>query len=70
MELSRSFARFRGIGTSPARAVTASAIRGAESTALHIPLIEEEAMKENTAQVVAQMPVDVPFMPAKSGRTC
>ena len=35
-------------------------IRGAESTALHIlRIIQEEAMKENTAQVVAQMPVDV-----------
>ena len=35
-------------------------IRGAESTALHIlRIIQEEAMKENTAQVVAQVPVDV-----------
>ncbi len=35
-------------------------IRGAESTALHIlRIIQEEAMKENTAQIVAQMPVDV-----------
>ncbi len=35
-------------------------IRGTESTALHIlRIIQEEAMKENTAQVVAQMPVDV-----------
>src|SRR5580765_4635639 len=35
-------------------------IRGTESTALHIlRFIQEEAMKENTAQVVAQMPVDV-----------
>src|SRR4249920_2503287 len=35
-------------------------IRGTESTALHIlRIIQEEAMKENTAQVVAQMPIDV-----------
>jgi ribonuclease E len=35
-------------------------IRGTESTALHIlRIIQEEAMKENTAQIVAQMPVDV-----------
>ena len=35
-------------------------IRGTESTALHIlRIIQEEAMKENTAQVVAQVPVDV-----------
>src|SRR5258706_713232 len=35
-------------------------IRCAESTALHIlRIIQEEAMKENTAQVVAQVPVDV-----------
>src|SRR5437867_6043472 len=35
-------------------------IRGIESTALHIlRIIQEEAMKDNTAQVVAQMPVDV-----------
>src|SRR5664279_1619761 len=35
-------------------------IRGAESTALHIlRIIQEEAMKDNTAQVVAQVPVDV-----------
>src|SRR5436309_3481285 len=35
-------------------------IRGTESTALHIlRILQEEAMKENTAQVVAQMPVDV-----------
>src|SRR6185503_13496581 len=35
-------------------------IRGTESTALHIlRIIQEEAMKDNTAQVVAQMPVDV-----------
>src|SRR5438046_6280065 len=35
-------------------------IRGTESTALHIlRIIKEEAMKDNTAQVVAQMPVDV-----------
>jgi ribonuclease E len=35
-------------------------IRGAESTALHIlRILQEEAMKENTAQVVAQVPVDV-----------
>src|SRR5450432_2068816 len=35
-------------------------IRGAESTALHIlRILQEEAMKENTAQVVAQVPVAV-----------
>src|SRR6266516_748086 len=35
-------------------------IRGVESTALHIlRILQEEAMKENTAQVVAQVPVDV-----------
>jgi ribonuclease E len=35
-------------------------IRGTESTALHIlRIIQEEAMKDNTAQIVAQMPVDV-----------
>src|SRR5664279_440031 len=35
-------------------------IRGAESTALHIlRIIQEEAMKDNTAQIVAQVPVDV-----------
>ena len=35
-------------------------IRGTESTALHIlRIIQEEAMKDSTAQVVAQMPVDV-----------
>ena len=35
-------------------------IRGIESTALHIlRILQEEAMKENTAQVVAQVPVDV-----------
>ena len=35
-------------------------IRGTESTALHIlRIIQEEAMKDNTAQVVAQVPVDV-----------
>src|SRR5450432_2186004 len=35
-------------------------IRGAESTALHIlRILQEEAMKESTAQVVAQVPVDV-----------
>ena len=35
-------------------------IRGIESTALHIlRIIQEEAMKDNTAQVVAQVPVDV-----------
>lgn len=35
-------------------------IRGIESTALHIlRIIQEEAMKENTAQVIAQVPVDV-----------
>src|SRR5690349_23351924 len=35
-------------------------IRGTESTALHIlRIIQEEAMKENTAQIVAQVPVDV-----------
>src|SRR6185369_12537007 len=35
-------------------------IRGAESTALHIlRIIQEEAMKENSAAVFAQVPVDV-----------
>ena len=35
-------------------------IRGTESTALHIlRIIQEEAMKENTAQIVVQLPVDV-----------
>src|SRR6516225_1259413 len=35
-------------------------IRCTESTALHIlRILQEEAMKENTAQVVAQVPVDV-----------
>jgi ribonuclease E len=35
-------------------------IRGPESTALHIlRIVQEEAMKDNTAQVVAQVPVDV-----------
>ncbi len=35
-------------------------IRGTESTALHIlRILQEEAMKENSAQVVAQVPVDV-----------
>ncbi|HVF62984.1 MAG TPA: Rne/Rng family ribonuclease [Casimicrobiaceae bacterium] len=35
-------------------------IRGTESTALHIlRILQEEAMKENSAQIVAQMPVDV-----------
>ncbi|HVE51502.1 MAG TPA: Rne/Rng family ribonuclease, partial [Casimicrobiaceae bacterium] len=35
-------------------------IRGTESTALHIlRIIQEEAMKDNTAQVVVQVPVDV-----------
>jgi ribonuclease E len=35
-------------------------IRGAESTALHIlRILQEEAMKDNTAQVIAQVPVDV-----------
>src|SRR5919106_1799485 len=35
-------------------------IRGTESTALHIlRIIQEEAMKDNTAAVQAQMPVDV-----------
>ena len=35
-------------------------IRGVESTSLHIlRILQEEAMKENTAQVVAQVPVDV-----------
>ena len=35
-------------------------IRGIESTALHIlRIIQEEAMKDNTAQIVAQVPVDV-----------
>ncbi|HLX31100.1 MAG TPA: Rne/Rng family ribonuclease [Casimicrobiaceae bacterium] len=35
-------------------------IRGVESTALHIlRILQEEAMKDNTAQIVAQVPVDV-----------
>src|SRR5438105_4102331 len=35
-------------------------IRGTESTALHIlRIIQEEAMKDGTAQVVAQVPIDV-----------
>ena len=35
-------------------------IRGTESTALHIlRIIQEEAMKGNTAQLIAQVPVDV-----------
>src|SRR5512143_2509491 len=35
-------------------------IRGTESPALHIlRILQEEAMKENTAQIVAQVPVDV-----------
>jgi ribonuclease E len=35
-------------------------IRSAESTALHIlRIMQEEAMKENSAQVIAQLPVDV-----------
>jgi len=35
-------------------------IRGTESTALHIlRIIQEESMKDNTAQIVAQVPVDV-----------
>jgi ribonuclease E len=35
-------------------------IRGIESTALHIlRIVQEEAMKDNTAQVIAQVPVDV-----------
>src|SRR5512142_2393734 len=35
-------------------------IRGTESSALHIlRILQEEAMKDNTAQVVAQVPVDV-----------
>src|SRR4051812_10036538 len=35
-------------------------IRGVESTALHIlRIIEEESMKDNSAQIVAQVPVDV-----------
>src|SRR5436305_3729493 len=35
-------------------------IRGTESTSLHIlRILQEEAMKENTAKVVAQVPVDV-----------
>ncbi|HET7033222.1 MAG TPA: Rne/Rng family ribonuclease, partial [Casimicrobiaceae bacterium] len=35
-------------------------IRGTESTALHIlRILQEEAMKENTAQVIAQVPIDV-----------
>ncbi len=44
-------------------------IRGTESTALHIlRILQEEAMKENTAQVVAQVPVDVAtFLLMKSG---
>jgi ribonuclease E len=35
-------------------------IRGTESTALHIlRILQEEAMKDNTAQIVAQVPIDV-----------
>ncbi len=35
-------------------------IRGTESSALHIlRIVQEEAMKENSAQVIAQVPVDV-----------
>ena len=35
-------------------------IRGTESTALHIlRIIQEESMKDNSAQIVAQVPVDV-----------
>src|SRR5450759_2819987 len=35
-------------------------IRGTESTALHIlRMIQEESMKDNSAQIVAQVPVDV-----------
>src|SRR5262249_58498563 len=35
-------------------------IRGTESSALHIlRILQEEAMKENTAQIIAQVPVDV-----------
>ena len=35
-------------------------IRGVESTALHIlRIIQEESMKDNSAQIVAQVPVDV-----------
>ena len=35
-------------------------IRGTESTALHIlRILQEEAMKDNTAQIVAQVPVEV-----------
>ena len=35
-------------------------IRSAESTALHIlRILQEEAMKDNSAQVIAQLPVDV-----------
>src|SRR3954467_9464623 len=35
-------------------------IRGTESTALHVlRIMQEEAMKDNTAQIVAQVPVDV-----------
>jgi ribonuclease E len=35
-------------------------IRGTESSALHIlRILQEEAMKENSAQVIAQVPVDV-----------
>jgi ribonuclease E len=35
-------------------------IRGTESSALHIlRILQEEAMKENSAQVVAQVPIDV-----------
>jgi ribonuclease E len=35
-------------------------IRGTESTALHIlRILQEEAMKDNTAQIIAQVPVEV-----------
>ena len=41
-------------------------IRGIESTALHVlRIIQEEAMKENTAAVHAQVPVDVAIVPAE-----
>jgi ribonuclease E len=41
-------------------------IRGTESTALHIlRIIQEESMKDNTASVHAQVPVDVGDLPAQ-----
>ena len=41
-------------------------IRGTESSALHIlRILQEEAMKENSAQVIAQVPVDVGDVPAE-----